>query len=137
MGSLYDITCERCPAVTTVSEGYGFQNSRSTFEYLFLNILTKSERGSLSEILPEGFESKVSRVNWSRKAFTCTSCSKLGCANHWSITLAGGETYEREPVCSCGGKQELISLHSEGDIDANCPACGAHSLKATLSGMWD
>ena len=137
MGNLYDITCEKCPAVTSVYEGYGFQNAHATFEYLFLNILTKTERKTLSEILPEGFDSGVSRVTWSQEAFTCTHCSKLENTTHWSITLAGGTTYERELVCLCGGEQVPISLHSEAEIDANCPACGAHGLSATPSGMWD
>ena len=137
MGSLYDITCERCPAVMSISEGYGFRNVHSNFEYLFLNILTTPERKSLSETLPEGFDSRVSKVKWSRKAVTCATCSRLESRTHWSITLAGGETYEREMLCSCGGLQAFIHLHPYAKIKANCPSCGEETLKATLSGMWD
>ena len=137
MGNLYDITCERCPAVTSIYEGYGFRNAHSTFEYLFLNILNKSERKSLSEQLPEGFDSKVNSVNWSEEAFTCTNCSKLQSKTHWSITFADGTTYERELVCSCGGQQRPIALYSEAEIDAICPKCGERSLKATETGLWD
>jgi len=137
MGEMYEISCERCTAVTSVSEGYGFQNVHSTFEYLFLNILTKQERISLSKILPEGFESEVSEVDWSQKALNCTTCSKIGSTTHWSITLKDGKTYKRQMICSCGGEQRLITLYRDAELNARCPECGEQSLKATFIGLWD
>ena len=127
MGITQSFKCKQCGYHIQSTIGGGFRSVNQTFEFLILNVLSRSEAIQLiSQIPPTDMDESVLYVFWWEATMLCEGCNKVAYPTKWIIEFERGEDLSSEHSCEACGSA-LADFHpkqrKDGTFICDCPEC--------------
>ena len=127
MGLIQNYQCKKCGYHIHSTIGGGFRSVNQTFEFLILNVLSRSEAIQLlSQIPPTSQDERVLSIHWWKETKLCRNCNKVAYATSWTIEFEIGEDLSSRRTCeSCGSAMSSFypEQRSDGTYICSCPSC--------------